>query len=197
MSSTVRRVYLEPSEFDDPPRPFRTGTAGLVRLDADGEFELEERMRISANSLHATRRANVAAWSCVRMPSAGCTSSNQRCTRSRSLSGTAVRRVVSFCACTGLQLYPVKLQLRRGSGGRFLPGVRQVGECVAQELRGKSADELATELTTLKKEAFNLRFQQATGQLEGTARMRSVKRDIARVKTIINEKARGAAGEEG
>ena len=63
----------------------------------------------------------------------------------------------------------------------------------AGELRAKSADELQTELTQLKKEAFNLRFQQATGQMEGTARMRTVKRDIARVKTIINEKARAAA----
>ena len=53
MSSTVRRVYLQSGEVDDPPKPFRTGAAGLVRLDAEGEFELEERMRISANSLHA------------------------------------------------------------------------------------------------------------------------------------------------
>ena len=66
----------------------------------------------------------------------------------------------------------------------------------ASDLRDKSADELAQELTNLKKEAFNLRFQQATGQLEGTARMRTVKRDIARVKTVINEQAR-AAGQEG
>ena len=66
----------------------------------------------------------------------------------------------------------------------------------AKELRSKSADELATELTTLKKEAFNLRFQQATGQLENTARMRTVKRDIAKVKTIINEKAAAAASVE-
>ena len=65
----------------------------------------------------------------------------------------------------------------------------------AKELRSKSADELASELTNLKKEAFNLRFQQATGQMEGTARMRTVKRDIARVKTIINEKAAEAAPE--
>ena len=63
----------------------------------------------------------------------------------------------------------------------------------AAELRDKSADELANQLVQLKKEAFNLRFQQATGQLEGTARMRTVKRDIARVKTVINEKAKAAA----
>ena len=66
----------------------------------------------------------------------------------------------------------------------------------ASELREKTADQLNEELANLKKEAFNLRFQQATGQLENTARMRSVKRDAARVKTILNEKARDAAGED-
>ena len=64
----------------------------------------------------------------------------------------------------------------------------------ATELRGKTPDELRTQLTQLKKEAFNLRFQQATNQMENTARMRTVKRDVARVMTILNEKAR-AAGE--
>ncbi|MZR14279.1 50S ribosomal protein L29 [Maritimibacter sp. DP07] len=64
----------------------------------------------------------------------------------------------------------------------------------ASELRDKSADQLNEQLSDLKKEAFNLRFQQATGQLENTARMRQVKRDVARVKTIINEKAAAAAG---
>ncbi len=65
----------------------------------------------------------------------------------------------------------------------------------ASDLRGKSPDELRTELTNLKKEAFNLRFQAATNQLENTARMRTVKRSIARVNTILNEKARGAEAE--
>ena len=65
----------------------------------------------------------------------------------------------------------------------------------AQEMRDKTPDQLRDELTTLKKEAFNLRFQQATGQLENTARMRTVRRDIARVKTILNEKAAQAAAE--
>ena len=65
----------------------------------------------------------------------------------------------------------------------------------ASELREKTADQLNEELAGLKKEAFNLRFQQATGQLENTARMRSVKRDAARVKTILNEKAAAAASE--
>ena len=63
------------------------------------------------------------------------------------------------------------------------------------ELRGKTPDQLREELTNLKKEAFNLRFQQATGQLENTARMRQVKRSVARVNTILNEQARAAAGE--
>jgi len=65
----------------------------------------------------------------------------------------------------------------------------------AQELRDKTPDELRDELTALKREAFNLRFQQATGQLENTARMRTVKRDAARVLTILNEKAAAAAAE--
>lgn len=61
------------------------------------------------------------------------------------------------------------------------------------DLREKTPEELRTELENLKKEAFNLRFQGATGQLENTARMRTVRRDAARVKTILNEKAREAA----
>jgi len=65
----------------------------------------------------------------------------------------------------------------------------------ANELRDKTPDQLRDELAALKKEAFNLRFQQATGQLENTARMRTVKRDAARVKTILNEKAAAAAAE--
>ncbi|MEM9710368.1 MAG: 50S ribosomal protein L29 [Pseudomonadota bacterium] len=65
----------------------------------------------------------------------------------------------------------------------------------AQDLREKTPDQLVEELANLKKEAFNLRFQQATGQLENTARMRSVRRDAARVKTILNEKVQAAAGE--
>ena len=66
----------------------------------------------------------------------------------------------------------------------------------AKELRDKTPDQLRDELATLKKEAFNLRFQQATGQLENTARMRSVRRDAARVKTILNQKAAEAAQTE-
>ena len=65
----------------------------------------------------------------------------------------------------------------------------------ASELRDKTPDQLREQLESLKKEAFNLRFQAATGQLENTAQMRSVRRDAARVKTILNEKARAAASE--
>ncbi|WP_316015377.1 50S ribosomal protein L29 [Roseobacter sp. HKCCA0434] len=66
----------------------------------------------------------------------------------------------------------------------------------AAELRDKTPDELREQLVALKKEAFNLRFQGATGQLENTARMRTVRRDVARVNTILNEKAAAAASEE-
>tara|TARA_R110001606_G_scaffold286547_1_gene434817 strand:+ start:152 stop:364 length:213 start_codon:yes stop_codon:yes gene_type:complete len=66
----------------------------------------------------------------------------------------------------------------------------------AKELRNKTPDELRTELVNLKKEAFNLRFQQATGQLENTARMRAVRRGAATVKTILNQKAAEAATAE-
>ena len=55
-----------------------------------------------------------------------------------------------------------------------------------QELLGKSADELKDELLQLKKEQFNLRFQAASGQLENTTRQRQVRRDIARVKTVMS-----------
>lgn len=63
----------------------------------------------------------------------------------------------------------------------------------AQELRSKTPDELRAALKDLKKEAFNLRFQAATNQLENTARQRTVRRDAARVLTILNEKAAGEA----
>jgi large subunit ribosomal protein L29 len=63
------------------------------------------------------------------------------------------------------------------------------------ELRDKTPDQLREQLATLKKEAFNLRFQQATGQLENTSRMQAVRRDAARVKTVMTPKAAAAAGE--
>jgi len=66
----------------------------------------------------------------------------------------------------------------------------------ATELRDKTPDQLREQLVALKKEAFNLRFQQATGQLENTARMRAVRRDVARVKTVLNQKAADAASAE-
>jgi large subunit ribosomal protein L29 len=63
------------------------------------------------------------------------------------------------------------------------------------ELRDKTPDQLREQLATLKKEAFNLRFKQATGQLENTSRMQAVRRDAARVKTVMTQKAAAAAGE--
>ncbi len=65
----------------------------------------------------------------------------------------------------------------------------------AAELRDRTPDQLREELVKLKKESFNLRFQQATGQLESTARMKTVRRDAARVKTLLMEKAAAAAKE--
>ena len=56
----------------------------------------------------------------------------------------------------------------------------------ADDVRRMSTDQLGDELLRLKKEQFNLRFQRATGQLENTARVRQVRRDIARIKTILN-----------
>jgi large subunit ribosomal protein L29 len=67
----------------------------------------------------------------------------------------------------------------------------------AAEFRQKTDDELADQLTELKKEALNLRFQTSSGQLESTARVRTVRRDIARIMTTQNERRRAAgAGKE-
>ena len=63
----------------------------------------------------------------------------------------------------------------------------------AREMRAKSSEEIGGTLVDLKKEQFNLRFQRATGQLENTARVRQVRRDIARVKSILGERSRAAA----
>ena len=58
----------------------------------------------------------------------------------------------------------------------------------AEELRTETLDQLSDRLASLKKEQFNLRFQAATGQLEKTARVREVRRDLARIKTIAAQK---------
>ena len=63
----------------------------------------------------------------------------------------------------------------------------------ASDFRSKSSDQLKEDLLQLKKEQFNLRFQQATGQLEKTARIKVVRRDIARVQTLLREQARADA----
>jgi len=61
------------------------------------------------------------------------------------------------------------------------------------DVRAKSEDELKAMLLDLRKEQFNLRFQRASGQLEATGRIQAVRRDIARVKTIMGERHRAAA----
>ncbi|WP_142416459.1 50S ribosomal protein L29 [Bartonella massiliensis] len=58
----------------------------------------------------------------------------------------------------------------------------------ATELRAQTLDQMKDELAKLKKEQFNLRFQKATGQLEKTARVRQVRRDIARIKTFLRQR---------
>jgi large subunit ribosomal protein L29 len=62
----------------------------------------------------------------------------------------------------------------------------------ASDLKAMSTDQLSDELLNLKKEQFNLRFQRATGQLENTGRVREVRRDIARVKTLQRQKSAAA-----
>ena len=64
------------------------------------------------------------------------------------------------------------------------------------DVRAKTPDELQTMLLDLRKEQFNLRFQRATGQLEATGRIRTVRRDIARIKTVMAERRRAAAGQQ-
>ena len=63
----------------------------------------------------------------------------------------------------------------------------------AEDVRAKSDDELKQQLGDLRKEAFNLRFQRASGQLENTARVREVRRDVARILTILGERRRAQA----
>ena len=59
---------------------------------------------------------------------------------------------------------------------------------ILQELKDMTVDQLGDEMVKLKKEQFNLRFQQATGQLENTARMRVVRRTVARIQTLVKQK---------
>jgi large subunit ribosomal protein L29 len=68
-----------------------------------------------------------------------------------------------------------------------------------EEVRGLTPDQLSEKLASLKKEQFNLRFQKASGQLENTSRVRAVRRDIARLRTVQAQRraaAGGAAGKE-
>ncbi len=65
----------------------------------------------------------------------------------------------------------------------------------AEDLRTRTEDELADQLVQLKREQFNLRFQKASGQLENTARVRQVRRDVARIKTLLNSRRAAAASQ--
>ena len=65
----------------------------------------------------------------------------------------------------------------------------------AEELKGKTPDQLRDSLVALKKEAFNLRFQAATNQLTNASRIKAVRRDAARVKTVLAQKAATAAAQ--
>ena len=67
----------------------------------------------------------------------------------------------------------------------------------ARELRGRDDAALRGDLIDLKKERLNLRFQSATGQLENTARIREVRRDIARIRSVLSERRRAAARADG
>ena len=61
------------------------------------------------------------------------------------------------------------------------------------DLKAKTEDQLGEELGNLKREAFNLRFQAATSQMEKSSRVKEVRKDIARIKTLQNERSRSAA----
>ena len=63
----------------------------------------------------------------------------------------------------------------------------------AEDLKGKTTDELKKMLIDMRKEQFNLRFQKSGGQLEGTAQLRTVRRDIARIKTMLTQQQKAAA----
>ena len=77
--------------------------------------------------------------------------------------------------------------------GDLTPEVMGVRYFIAYSLRDKTPDQLRSDLASLKKEQFNLRFQKASGQLENTVRARQVRRDVARVLTFLNQKTRSAS----
>jgi large subunit ribosomal protein L29 len=72
------------------------------------------------------------------------------------------------------------------------PQKADAGNAKAADMRAKTDDQLTEQLADLKREAFNLRFQAATNQLERPARIKEVRRDIARIKTLQGERARSA-----
>ena len=74
---------------------------------------------------------------------------------------------------------------------KFVEELKTKSDAVlAQELQAQSVEQLQAQLVDAKKELFNLRFQNATNQLDNTARIKEVRRNIARIQTVITEKAR-------
>jgi large subunit ribosomal protein L29 len=72
---------------------------------------------------------------------------------------------------------------------KFVEGLQAKSAAELEELKNKSANELNDELVAAKKELFNLRFQNATNQLDNTSRIKEVRKNIARIQTVITEKA--------
>ena len=98
-------------------------------------------------------------------------------------SGSGSARIAGFTLIRQINGNPKGAVWRRRKGS----GMK------AEELKGKTPDQLRDSLVALKKEAFNLRFQAATNQLTNTSRIKAVRRDAARVKTVLNQKAAQAA----
>ena len=87
---------------------------------------------------------------------------------------------------------PAKAKKTKKEGGAK-KGTAAKASSKADDFRAKTPDELTTQLTGLKKEQFNLRFQRANGQAENTGRIRVLRRDIARIQTILTEQRRAPA----
>src|SRR5690606_21752484 len=81
----------------------------------------------------------------------------------------------------------------RPSRRHLAPGSRVMAQKKFEDLKTKTDDQLADQLTELKREQFNLRFQAATNQLERPARIKEVRREIARIKTLQTERSRASA----
>ena len=100
--------------------------------------------------------------------------------------------VAEDLAAEAIRLGAAKLPVGHAVRAARAADGRGGGVMKAADLRAKTQDQLQDQLVQLKKEQFNLRFQKATGQLESTARVRQVRREIARIKTVLVEPSRGA-----